>query len=207
MSFAARRNCSQRRGCRTVIAVRIRNQRHGTRLARQFPVNPHISAAGVVAALMLSEAGSLAAQSTAGPLPRVSANDLLAGRPVATTFEALRPMLDGRREVIVTDKRRRQRRGRVVSLAADRIVLADPFSSCMWEGMLPRYWLADVAVILKRGLLPSGSRAFDKASHSAGGGPSADDARSLVPSRPRGSTRRGALVSGLPQGCRRRSTI
>lgn len=99
----------------------------------------------------------------AQPLPRANAGDLLAGRPVLTTFEAVQSVLDNGREVVVTDEDGRQRRGRVVALSSDRIVLSAPVSSGGWEAMLPLYWPADVAVMLKRRLVPSGDRGFDEA--------------------------------------------
>lgn len=99
----------------------------------------------------------------AQPLPRANAGDLLAGRPVLTTFEAVQSVLDVGREVVVTDEHGRQRRGRVVALSSDRIVLSAPVSSGGWEAMLPLYWPADLAVMLKRRLLPSRDRVFDDA--------------------------------------------
>ena len=122
-----------------------------------------VSRVGIAVALVLAGTTCLTAQSTAQSLPRIAADDLLAGRSVAATFEALQSRLNTGREVVVTDERGRPRRGRVVTLSPSQIVLASPVSSGGWEAMLPLYWPADAVVIIKRRLFPAGHRTFDEA--------------------------------------------
>ena len=114
-------------------------------------------------ALTLFAAGTLSAQPAPRSLPRIDADELLAGRPVAASFEPLQPLLAVGREIVVTDEQGRQRRGRLRMLSTDTLVLATPVSSGGWEGFLPLYWPADLAVMLKRRIAPSSDRAFDEA--------------------------------------------
>ena len=91
--------------------------------------------------------------------PRVSVDRFLAGREIAESFEALEPLLEGY-EVVVTDDAGRARRGRVVSVSRDRLLLASPVAASVWEGVLPLYPPIDFGVFLKRRLFPAEPREF-----------------------------------------------
>jgi hypothetical protein len=100
--------------------------------------------------------------------PRISAADLLQGRDVTSSFEALRQVLEPGYEVVVTDTSGRSRRGRLASISGDRLVLASPVAAGAWEAVLPMLppflWSVDVGVMLKRRLFPASDQTFSEAS-------------------------------------------
>ena len=114
------------------------------------------------AVLTLLAAGTLSAQPVPR-LPRIDVDDLLADQPAATSFASLQPLLVAGREIVVTDERGRQRRGRLRMLSPDTLVLASPVSAGGWEAFLPLYLPADAAVVLKRRIAPSSDRLFGAA--------------------------------------------
>jgi hypothetical protein len=95
---------------------------------------------------------------------RMSADQLLAGHGVAASFEALHPLVGSGYEVVVTDDAGRSRRGRVVSLSRDQLVMASPVVAGVWEALLPLYFPLDVGVVLKRQLFRSDERRFAEGS-------------------------------------------
>jgi hypothetical protein len=92
--------------------------------------------------------------------PRVSAERLLGGQPVTDSFEALQPLLGSGYEVVVTDDSGRVRRGKVVSVSGDQLVMSSPVAAGTWEALLPIYWAVDVGVVVKRQIFRSGDRVF-----------------------------------------------
>jgi hypothetical protein len=107
---------------------------------------------------LVSAQGQQAAQS------RASARDLLQGKPVTSSFDALVPLLAAGHEVVVTDQDGRRRRGKVVEVSSDAIVLESPVAAGAWEAMLPLYWPLDVGLVLTRLAASSTERRYDEAS-------------------------------------------
>jgi hypothetical protein len=109
----------------------------------------------------LSIAGATAAQTdspeaTPPSRSRTTASELMQGRDVAHSFDALSEFLAPGYEVVVTDTAGSSRRGRVVSLAQDHIVLASPVSAGQWEALpplllvpFPFLWPVDLVVHLR----------------------------------------------------------
>jgi hypothetical protein len=96
--------------------------------------------------------------------PRVSAEQLLEGRDVTGSFEALQSLIGSGHEIVVTDTAGRARRGRVVTIARDHLVMASPAGSGVWEGLLPLYFPLDLGLVFKRRFLRSQDRTFSEQS-------------------------------------------
>jgi hypothetical protein len=122
------------------------------------------STAALLVALLLNSGLAWGGQERHASRSRVSVHDLLQDEPVPTSFAALVPLLTPGYEVVVTDRDGRRRRGTVVSISADAIVLASPVIAGVWETALPLYWPLDVAVVLKRRLTPRSERTFQSGS-------------------------------------------
>jgi hypothetical protein len=92
--------------------------------------------------------------------PRVGADQLLNGRPAAASFAELREIVDSGYEVVVTDDAGRVRRGRVVSISGDQLVMDSPVVAGSWEALLPLYPPLDWVVVLKRRIFRAPERVF-----------------------------------------------
>ena len=124
-------------------------------------MKPRVTVLEVSLVAWFSITGSTFAQ-TASPeatppsRSRITASELLQGRDVAHSFDALSEFLVPGYEVVVTDTAGSSRRGRVVSLAQDHVVLASPVSAGTWEALpplllvpFPFLWPVDLVVHLR----------------------------------------------------------
>jgi hypothetical protein len=91
---------------------------------------------------------------------RASARDLLKGNTATSSFDALVALLAAGHEVVVTDQAGRRRRGKVLAVSSDAILLDSPVAAGVWEAMLPLYWPLDVGLVLKRHVAASTARSF-----------------------------------------------
>jgi hypothetical protein len=101
-------------------------------------------------------------------LPRTSADDLLHGQAAARSFDSLPAVLKRGHEIVVTTTRGERRRGRVVSISPEQVVVAAPVSAGEWEAIPPMLgpllWEVDAGIMLKRRLFPAADRTFTEAS-------------------------------------------
>lgn len=95
-------------------------------------------------------------QETTPSRSRITASELMQGRDVAHSFDTLSEFLMPGYEVVVTDTAGSSRRGRVVSVTPDRVVLASPVSAGQWEALpplllvpFPFLWPVDLVVHLR----------------------------------------------------------
>jgi hypothetical protein len=128
---------------------------------RVIAMTSRVTLLGVSVVAWLSIAGATAAQTTApeatpSSRSRITASELMQGRDVAPSFDALSEFLAPGYEVVVTDTAGSSRRGRVVSLTQDHIVLASPVSAGQWEALpplllvpFPFLWPVDLVVHLR----------------------------------------------------------
>jgi hypothetical protein len=118
----------------------------------------------LLVAFLLESDLAWAGQDRESARSRVSAHDLLQGEPVPTSLDALVPRLAPGYEVVVTDQNGRRRRGKVVAISPDAIVLQSPVAAGGWEAALPLYWPLDLALVLKRRMTPRSERTFESGS-------------------------------------------
>jgi hypothetical protein len=104
--------------------------------------------------------GVASAQDHEAAHSRVAADHLLQGGPVATSFDRLMSLLATGHDVVVTDHDGRRKRGKVVAISPEGIILKSPVAAGGWEAALPLYWPLDVGLVLKRHLAPAADRTF-----------------------------------------------